>query len=551
MLGVSFFCNEKIFVKRDKGERKSFTHYGAINAPQEVNMEILVDSRQMKQCDKNTIEHFGVPSLVLMERAALSVAEEIETFLQQNGNEQRSNPLKQDRSVLLVCGLGNNGGDGLAIGRILWQKGYPVTIVMPPEPRRVSKETEVQMEILNKYGISITDTIPEKDFAVTVDALFGIGLTRNLEGIYKEYIIRMNESRGLKVAVDIPSGIHADTGEVMGIGFQADITVTFAFAKTGMMLYPGADYAGKVLVKDIGIDKHGFLKDIPSLYRLSQKDLEKIPGRRAHSNKGSYGKVLTVAGHKNMAGAAFLSGKAAYVTGAGLVKIFTEESNRVILQQLLPEAILATYEAWEKESANMKNSLEKLLKETLSWASVIVAGPGLGTGESAKTLVKTILEYAEVPVILDADGLNAAAEHLEWLKSAKAPVIVTPHLGEMARLVQKSIFDIQKQLLQVAQDFAEEYNVICVLKDARTVTALPDRTAYINTSGNNGMATAGAGDVLTGILAGLMAQGMDVSMAAPVGVYLHGMAADRQAAQIGTYGLMAQDIINGISKVLR
>lgn len=537
-------------------------------------MEILVDSRQMKQCDKNTIEYFGVPSLVLMERAALGVVEEIENcFHKKIRTEQESkpqNPLEQDTSVLLVCGLGNNGGDGLAIGRILWQKGYPVTIVMPPEPKRVSKETGVQMEILSKYGISITDTIPEKNYAVTVDALFGIGLTRNLEGVYKDYITRMNEGKGLKIAVDIPSGIHADTGEVMGIGFRADVTVTFAFAKTGMMLYPGADYAGKVLVKDIGIDHHGFLEEVPSLYRMCPKDLEKIPKRRAHSNKGSYGKVLTVAGHKNMAGAAFLSGKAAYVTGAGLVKIFTEESNRVVLQQLLPEAILATYEleeiktqtaaALQEETGPIQKSAEleymsesesASVKDSLSWASVVVAGPGLGTGEAAKALVKTILEHAEVPVILDADGLNVAAEHLEWLKSAKAPVIVTPHLGEMARLVQKSIFDIQKQLLQVARDFAEEYNVICVLKDARTITALPNQRAYINTCGNNGMATAGAGDVLTGILAGLIAQGMDVSMAAPVGVYLHGLAADLQAAQIGTYSLMAQDIIDGISRVLR
>lgn len=573
MLGVSFLFHGKDFcVYLHITNNLSRKGTGGDGFEKGKGMEILVDSRQMKQCDKNTIEYFGVPSLVLMERAALCVAEEIEKYfhakskneilLQKHfsgngkapaengvGNERvfQRNGSGQDRSVLLVCGLGNNGGDGLAVGRMLWQKGYPVTVVMLPKPQKISEQTRAQMEILEKYGIPITDTIPQREFAVTVDALFGIGLTRNLEGVYREYIVRMNEKKGLKVAVDIPSGIHADTGEVMGVGFCADVTVTFAFAKTGMMLYPGAEYAGEVLVKDIGIDQHSFLGEVPSLYRLSQKDLGKIPKRRAHSNKGSYGKVLTVAGHKNMAGAAFLSGKASYVTGAGLVKIFTEETNRVVLQQLLPEAILATYEAGE----DVNNSLIKLLEESLSWASVIVAGPGLGTGECAEILVKTILEHAEVPVVLDADGLNVIAGHLEWLKEAKAPVIVTPHLGEMARLVQKSIFDIQKQLLQVAQGFAEEYNVICVLKDARTITALPDKTAYINTSGNNGMATAGAGDVLTGIVAGLIAQGMDVPLAAPVGVYLHGMAADQQAARVGTYGLMAQDIIEGISKVLR
>lgn len=490
-------------------------------------MDILVDGRQMKQYDKNTIEHFKVPSLVLMERAALQTVEEIEAHL-----GQKNNP-----SALLVCGTGNNGGDGLAIGRMLWQRGYSVTIVMPQEREHLSEETKTQMEILESYGIPITDAIPDVAFDVITDALFGIGLTRNIEGVYKDYIDVMNKKDGLKIAVDIPSGIHADTGEVMGTAFYADITVTFAFAKTGLLLYPGVEYSGEVIVKEIGIDKHSFLEDVPHIYRMTQEDLGKVPSRHDYSNKGSFGKILTVAGQKNMAGAAFLSAKASYRTGAGLVKIFTTESNRAILQQLLPEAILTT-------------DTENLLLQSLEWASVIVAGPGIGTGADAEIIIKTILETARVPVILDADGLNITAGHLEWLKEKSAPVIVTPHLGEMARLTHKNILEIQKQLLQVALDFSKEYNVICVLKDARTVITFPDGTSYINTTGNNGMATAGAGDVLTGIIAGLIAQGMDLNLAAPIGVYLHGAAADAQAAQTGTYALMARDIIDGIGAVL-
>ncbi|MCI8483991.1 MAG: NAD(P)H-hydrate dehydratase [Lachnospiraceae bacterium] len=495
-------------------------------------MKILLDSRQMKQCDKNTIDYFGVPSLVLMERAALGVAEEIERYFPEHKEK-----------VLCVCGQGNNGGDGLAIGRILWQRGYHVTIVMIPGKGRLSEETRTQAEILKRYGIEIWNDIPEGFFDVTVDALFGIGLTRELEGIYREVIEAMNQMPGMKIAVDLPSGIQADTGQVMGIGFRADLTVTFAFSKRGLLLYPGAEYAGRVLLKDIGIDEHSFLEENPQVYYMEPWDLKMVPFRRPYSNKGSYGKVLTVAGRKNMAGAAFLSGKASYVTGAGLVRLLTEEENRVILQQLLPEAVLTTYE--EKES------LSEFLPEALNQADVIVAGPGLGMGERAELLIETILKQAEVPVILDADGLNVVAEHLEWLREAKGPVVVTPHLGEMERLTKKGIFEIQKELLQTAQEFALEYNVICVLKDARTITALPDGKIYVNVSGNNGMATAGSGDVLTGILAGLAAQGMELCQAAPVGVYLHGAAGDSQRRYKGTYGMTAQDLLTGIGEVLR
>lgn len=496
-----------------------------------VYMNILVDSRQMKMCDSNTIHHFGVPSLVLMERAALGVTEEIEKRVQSQGQ------------ILLVCGTGNNGGDGLAVGRILLQHGYKVTVVMPGDLSKVSAETEKQLEICNAYGIEIQRQIPKKEFDVVVDAIFGIGLSRDLQGTYFELIEQMNEIEAYKVAVDIPSGIHADTGAVMGIAFQADITVTFAFQKLGLRLYPGTEYAGQTVVKDIGIGAESFLEEKIVNYELEDKDLYKIPKRPNYSNKGTFGKVLVVAGHKNMAGAAFLSGKAAYVTGAGLVKIWTEEANRQVIQQLLPEAVMGVYEP--------KQPKIEELKESIDWADVIVAGPGIGTEETAEEMIKVILENAKVPVILDADGLNIVAKHKEWLKAAKTTLIVTPHLGEMARLIEKSIFDMKKQLLQVAREFAEEYNVICVLKDARTIIALPDGTTYINTSGNNGMATGGAGDVLTGVLAGLIAQRMEVKQAAPLGVYLHGIGADRMIVQTGTYGMMAQDIAEGVRMVMK
>ena len=227
-------------------------------------MKILLDSRQMKQCDKNTIEHFGVPSLVLMERAALSTADEIDRYFREGGKKGQAAADRETsgkkRTALIVCGFGNNGGDGLAIGRILFQRGYEATIVMPPESGRISEETRTQKEILGHYGIELLHDMPKGEFDVVIDALFGIGLTRNLEGVYREYLTEMNQKSGLKVAVDIPSGVHGDTGEVMGVGFLADLTVTFAFAKPGLLLYPGAEYAGTLLGKDIELDSRIFLK---------------------------------------------------------------------------------------------------------------------------------------------------------------------------------------------------------------------------------------------------------------------------------------------------
>lgn len=494
-------------------------------------MEILVNSRQMKQCDHNTIHHFKVPSLVLMERAALCIAEEVEKRLEKGSR------------ILAVCGTGNNGGDGLAAARILSQRSYQVTIVMPGDRAKTSEETAVQLDILDSYGIPVETKLPERAYDGVIDALFGIGLTRELQGLYRACVEQMNQMPGIKIAADIPSGIHSDTGAVMGAAFRADVTVTFAFRKIGTLLFPGAEYAKRVLVKEIGIGAEGFLEEAPRVLKPEPEDLERIPARKPYSNKGTYGKVLIAAGHRNMAGAAFFSGKAAYATGAGLVKLYTEEASRVILQQQLPEAVLSTYDSdtWNAEA----------LEQEMEWATVIAAGPGMGMGAAAQNQIHKILSCAKVPVVLDADGLNIAAQQKEWLKEASVPVIVTPHLGEMARLVQKSIFDIQKQLLQVALGFAEEYNVICVLKDARTVTALPDGRAYINDSGNSGMATAGAGDVLTGIIAGLLAQGMTPEEAAVLGVYLHGCAGDKGAEETGAYSLTAGAILQGIPTVMK
>lgn len=504
-------------------------------------MRILVDSQEMKQCDACTMEYFKMPSMVLMERAALSVVEEI---------EKRKIDTEK---CLVVCGLGNNGGDGLAIARMLFLKGCDVTVVCDMAEEKATEQAKAQYAILKQYQIPVIpnlSSLSEADrtsYTLIVDAIFGVGLSRAIQGFWKSEIEVLNEMTGFKLAVDIPSGVNGDDGQIMGCAFRADLTVTFAYAKKGLLLYPGYRYAGKLVVTDIGIEAHSWRDRKPAAFAYEETDLQLLPKRKAHSNKGTYGRVLVIAGKHNMAGAAFFSSKAAAVTGCGLVKILTEECNRTIIQQLFPEGILDTWIRAEIED----NSFFSKLKQCLDWADAVVLGPGLGTGAEAARIVTAVLQMAVSPVIIDADALNILAKEPQALKEFRGEAIVTPHLGEMARLSGNSVEEIKQNIITVAGTFAKEYNVVCVLKDARTITALPDGVHYINTSGNQGMATAGSGDVLTGIIAGLIAQGMHVYEAASFGAYLHGMAGDIMVEETGYYSMLATDIIEGIKRITR
>lgn len=503
-------------------------------------MQILVNSREMKECDTNTIQYFQVPSMVLMERAALGVVEEIERC-------------QLDCSdVLIACGMGNNGGDGLAVARLLQQKGCAVTVLLAGEEAHASEETKQQLAIVRRYGISTVQTLPQKEYSLIVDALFGIGLSRAVTGAYAALIEALNERRGGKLAIDIPSGVSGDGGQILGCAFRADVTVTFAYEKIGLLLYPGSEYAGAVAVKQIGIGRESWRKREPSVWAFETADLSLLPKRSAHSNKGSYGHVLVIGGAPGMAGASLFSGKAAAVTGCGLVKILTWEENCTILQQQLPEAVLELiHRQQDWAEACFSDAFLARLERNLRWADAVVIGPGLGMGEEASQLLTAVLRLHTTPLIVDADALNLLAQRRELLSELSGEVIVTPHLGEMARLTGQTIESLQTDLLGAARAFAAEYRVICVCKDARTVTALPAGTCYLNTSGNHGMATAGAGDVLTGVLAGLTAQGLSAAEAAPLGVYLHGLGGDAARKKTGAYGMLAGDIIEGIRAVLR
>ena len=324
---------------------------------------------------------------------------------------------------------------------------------------------------------------------------------------------------------------------------MADKTVTFGFKKLGLVLYPGARYAGELVVKDIGLTEIGFEGKLPKVSSHTPEDMEMLPVRQPYSNKGTFGRVLVVAGSTNMSGAAYLSAKAAYRMGVGLVNIYTVEENREILQTQLPEAILTTYDSQNPDLGDLIAKIQE--------ARVIVVGPGMGRSLSTRIILETVLKVSEVPLVIDADAVNILAENPDLLEDHRQDIILTPHLGEMSRLIKKNTRQISENIIAEAEDFARKKGLNCVLKDTRTVIARRDGQVFLNQSGNDGMATAGSGDVLTGIIAGLIAQGLGSMEAASLGVYIHGLAGDRAAEKLGRHALMARDIIDSLHYILR
>lgn len=496
-------------------------------------MRYLVSGKEMKLLDINTSEHFGVPELVLMEQAAM-------TFVWKFFKLQQTYKKNCNR-ILIVCGSGNNGADGLAVARLLYQKGKNVTVypVGEIDGHRTSNSYDTQKEIDEAYGIRMVMELPDENFDVIIDAIFGIGLSRDITGTLADCIQKLNERSSWKLAIDISSGIDSDSGAILGTSFIAEDTITFSYGKLGQYLWPGNESSGRIHVVPIGITEDSRLEGTPQYKVLERTDLMKLPRRNMHSNKGSYGKLLVIAGNKNMAGAAVFSATAAYRSGTGLVRIFTNEVNRQTLQTKVPEAVLVTYEDRFEEN---------MLLEQLQWADAVVLGPGIGRDENAERLVTITLEQYDGPLVLDADGLNIVSEKLELL-SHKKRIIVTPHLGEMSRLTGHPVKEIQKNLIKEAMDFAEKNDVVCVLKDFHTVTAISHRYTYLNMSGNNGMATAGSGDVLSGMIGALLAQGLSEEYAAAFGVYLHGLAGDAAREKTSATSMMASDILQGITHV--
>ncbi len=546
-------------------------------------MKYLVTSAEMKEYDNNTIERIGIPALVLMERAAMAVRDEILkisgkiiassydttkeglsydttkavlSYDTMKGESSDNTSGTSSGNVLIVAGSGNNGADGLALARLLKEDSFDITVLECGNMDHATDSYKKQREILAFYDIHFIKDITqaESKYDFVVDGIFGVGLSGTVNEKYANIIECLNGMRGNKIAIDIPSGIDGTTGKVMGCAFKADVTVTFGFGKRGLYFFPGAEYAGKVEVAQISINERGFFGRQPGMFLYDESPAELLPARKRDGNKGTFGKVLLIAGWENMAGAAIMSSKAVLRAGAGMVKVFCSGQNRNLLQCAVPEAMIAKRET---------------LLNDLKWADVIVAGPGLGQSESAAEVVKTILkETAESakPILLDADALNLIAgnqELQEIIRHSKANsvdnknsakrsmqrIIMTPHIGELARLSGKEISYIKCHIVEVAKETCLDYDSVMVCKDARTVVFSEGHPLYLNVTGNSGMATAGSGDVLSGMIGALLAQGQDAFKAACVGVYLHGLAGDAAAGKVSEFGVTATRIISQIEEV--
>ena len=517
-------------------------------------MKYITDAKEAKQIDNISINEIGIPSLVLMERAALSVVDEIEKkiIVKLKSVSKRNDEIK----VLVVAGMGNNGADGVAVARMLMHNGIETDIKLVGNIEHASDEMRKQLGIAKKLEISFVTNIEEKEYDIIIDAIFGIGLSREITGGYKEIIEKINESKSYIVSVDISSGVDASSGRILGIAVKSDMTVTFGTLKRGMIMFPGAGFSGEIKVRDIGFPVEAVESVSPKAYTFEQKDInEMMPQRKARTNKGNYGKVLVIAGCETMCGACYFSAAAAYRAGCGLVRILTAKENMQVLKTKLPEAIIGSYD--EEFEDGIDFTPKKEVEEAINWADVIVIGPGLGKSMKAKILVKRMLKVTDKTVVIDADGINMLAEFIKEgecsIDSLGPNFILTPHLKEMSRLIGETTEKIKDNMIHFAT-VQSECNI--VLKDARTVVGEGRNAAngkiYINTSGNNALATGGSGDVLSGIIAGIAAQDgkMKPAFAAALGVFIHGLTAEKYTETKSSYSMTASDIIDMLQQVM-
>ncbi len=531
----------------------------------------ILSTDEMRLCDERQIAS-GTPSRELMERAARCVAKHLLT----------REELFPAGLVLCLCGCGNNGGDGFATARFLTDGSLEgvrdVAVVYTgawdsgrPDATRMSAECARQYILAAEAGVAIHPVVMVTELlrrtAAVVDAVFGIGLSRPVEGGVRNMIDEVAASGPPVLAVDIPSGVCADSGAVLGRALPARSTVTIQALKRGLLMGDGADLSGEIAVCDIGISLEPAKE---SAWHLAGEELLRrvLPPRARRSHKGTYGRVALLCGSVGMSGAAVLSTRAALRSGAGLCKVVTPEENRVVLQSTIPEAIVTAYDASipavggsQPAVVTQVAALRRLVREAVTGADSVVIGCGLGKSRASRVLLGAALNTAEAerPLILDADALNLLSEDESlWGERGMVGAVITPHPAEMSRLCGRTVPEILADPIDAAQEFAKRRGVTVVLKDARTVIASPEGACYICAAGNAGMATGGSGDALAGIIGALLAEaesrlgdGLTVAEVAAAGVYLHAKAGDSAAEMLGEYGLLPSDLIEAIPLVLR
>jgi len=528
----------------------------------------VVTAAEMRQIDQDTIEGIGIPGIVLMETAGSAIVRAIE----------RHYPTCQ--RIGIFAGKGNNGGDGIVIARQLAHIGRDVRLflVSPPDSFTGEAQTNLQiakrltasfgLQAVPKGGLRIEETLTETEFYGTgtvpttlascellVDAIFGTGLRGAVRDPIATVINAINSLPTPTLSVDLPSGLDADTGHPLGTCVRADRTATIGLPKRGLLIYPGAEFAGKLEVVDIGFPEQVVdAQNIKVNWTTAAQAAQWMPPRPPFSHKGSYGRVLIVAGSTGMTGAAALASEAALRAGAGLVTLATPKRLNPILEGLLPEVMTLPLPETDTGSLSVL-ATSTILEFAVKTKSILAIGPGLSQHPETVSFVHQLIrenreQGLDLRMIIDADGLNALAQVRETISLLNTDAVLTPHPGEMARLTSTSVPVLEKDRISTAQQFASKYGVTLVFKGAPTVTSTPNGNLWINSTGNPGMATGGMGDVLTGIIAGLMAQGISSESAAALGVYLHGLAGDIVADRLGTHGLIASDVLKAVPEAI-
>jgi len=540
----------------------------------------VVSSIQMRKIEQTAIEELGIPSILLMENASIRLAEHCFRLIDEVKNPR----------VLIAAGAGNNGGDGMALARHLHVKGIETKVIYVGDENSAKGNAAVNLAIIRKFGIPInhctkemiqgTDRLHEIEFDIktcdlAVDAMLGTGLDRDVEGSYKYMIETINRYAKCVISVDIPSGVHSDSGQIMGCAVKAAETITFCCPKTGLYAYPGAEFTGKIHVEDISIphsliDKIDteaeILTDREAADMLPVRFMQRSSPRKLRSNKGDFGKVTVFAGSNEMPGAAALACSAAYKVGAGLVRACVLPHVADVINKWQREVV--THNVPEKNGMYIKKCVE-LSRDGIDNADVIVVGPGIGRSPDVTEFVRELITTVKAPLVLDADALFAVSEDKSILKKLKVPCVITPHPGEMSRLTGLSVSEVMSDTIGVAVKFAKEFNLVTLLKDAHTIIANPDGKYFINTTGNSALSKAGTGDVLTGMIAGFIAQNSclkdscypldsccskdssdvfavscgEVFRASALGAFFHGKAGEVAALKTSCYGIMAEDVI--------
>ncbi len=506
----------------------------------------VVTAAEMKSLDKRASSEYLIPSLLLMENAARGFVDQVESLFF---------PVEGKR-IMIIAGRGNNGGDGLAAARHFRMRRASVVVFLFSEESRVAGDAKVSLDIWRKTGGELYSegAFDLEDFSsqlktcdLVVDAFLGTGLSQPVTGAAADRIALLNQEAKTVVAVDIPSGLSADDGRLLGAAIQADATVTMALPKRGHLMQGGLTHCGKLSVVDIGFPDELIQQADLKVSLLTDADLKNgLHPREKGAHKGTMGHLLVIAGSIGKQGAPQMTARAAFRSGAGLVTLALPKTIESGIAAQMVEVMTMPLE--ESSSGSIAGSAEKKVLQALEGKRVAAIGPGLSQDPETQALVLNIIQTAAIPLVIDADGINAVAGKVSVLGEKKGPLILTPHPGEMGRLIGKTAAEIQKDRFNIAANFAETWGVILVLKGSHTLIAFPDGRVWVNKTGNPGMATAGMGDALTGVIAACIAQGSVPEDAARLGVYLHGYAGDLAAQEMGKTGLMTSDLIAHLPK---